>query len=150
MNNILGKNKEDYRIELEKKRIIAIITAIAMLILNIVFTALRTDSNHTVMLICNILTDIAGGWFLVCFFSEVYIPRARKLRLYSKFNEEKRGKVEEISDKTERFMTFDCKRVKINGHSYFLICDTILNIKVGETLTFRVADNIIVEVASDE
>lgn len=148
--NILGKRKATYAAELKEKRTVAVLVAVAMVALNVLFTALRTDNSHTVLLLCNIFTDILCGCFLVYFLTAVYFPRKRKLTLYLKYREKHSGTVESIAEETERFMTFDCQRVKIDGQSYFRIYQTLPHMNVGDTVTFYVADNIIVEVAEDE
>ena len=78
---ILGMPPALYRQKLRQRSFLCIAVATGTLALNILFTALRTDSNHNLMLFLNIVADILAGLFLLPFISLRILPQKRLLQL---------------------------------------------------------------------
>ena len=111
---------------------------------NILLLCLRTDENHTWMLIFNILTDIACGCFLVDQLSRVLLPKWKLLQLSRRRQDSLEGTVLNISETVTRYMDMDCLTVTLENRKLFLPCDTI-SLREQERYRFSIASNIILE-----
>jgi len=143
---ILGMPPALYRQKLRQRSFLCIAVATGTLALNILFTALRTDSNHNLMLFLNIAADISAGLFLLPFISLRILPQRRLLRLTQQVSETLRITIAEISPLPQRYMDLDCYPVSGDGRTLFLPANT-LELTEGSTYTLSLVSNIIVEAA---
>ena len=141
---VWGDSPARFRQTLKKRIILCIGIGLFTLGLNILCALLRTDENHTLMLMLNILTDSLCGCFLV-FYISIYIAPASKLSaLQSRRKEVFRGTVVKIDPTLTRYMDLDCITVTVEGKKLFLPANTMV-IAENTQYTFGVASNILVE-----
>ena len=143
---ILGMPPALYRQKLRQRSFLCIAVATGTLALNILFIALRTDSNHNLMLFLNIAADISAGLFLLPFISLRILPQKRLLQLTQQVSETLRITIAEISPLPQRYMDMDCYPVSGDGRTLFLPANT-LELTEGSTYTLSLVSNIIVEAA---
>lgn len=141
---ILGMPPALYRQKLRQRSFLCIAVATGTLALNILFTALRTDSNHNLMLFLNIVADILAGLFLLPFISLRILPQKRLLRLTQQVSETLRITIAEISPLPQRYMDLDCYPVSGDRRTLFLPVNTLV-LTEQNTYTLSVVSNIIVE-----
>lgn len=141
--SVLGQSVRSYK----KKLTVHIGLCIAGLVLtvglNILFTALRTDRNHTLMLVLNIAADVLCGFLLLYACQMHILPALRLYRLFCRNREQLTGRVTGISQTTQRYMDMDCYTVTVNNRRIFLPVGT-LSVQ-PEEYTFFLVSNIIVE-----
>lgn len=143
--SVLGMSPHSYQKQIHRHIGICIAVLIFTLGLNILLTALRTDRNHTLMLIGNIAADILCGFFLL-YHTELHIrPKLRIYRLFNRQKEQFTGTITHISQQPVRYMDIDCYTVTADGRKVFLPAGT-LELK-QETYTLFLVSNVIVEVA---
>lgn len=141
---ILGMPPALYRQKLRQRSFLCIAVATGTLALNILFTALRTDSNHNLMLFLNIVADILAGLFLLPFISLRILPQKRLLQLTQQVSETLRITIAEISPLPQRYMDMDCYPVSGDRRTLFLPVNTLV-LTEQNTYTLSVVSNIIVE-----
>lgn len=141
---ILGMPPALYRQKLRQRSFLCIAVATGTLALNILFTALRTDSNHNLMLFLNIAADISAGLFLLPFISLRILPQKRLLQLTQQVSETLRITIAEISPLPQRYMDMDCYQISGGMRTLFLPADTLV-LTERNTYTLSVVSNIIVE-----
>ena len=141
---ILGMPPALYRQKLRQRSFLCIAVATGTLALNILFTALRTDSNHNLMLFLNIAADISAGLFLLPFISLRILPQKRLLQLTQQVSETLRITIAEISPLPQRYMDMDCYQISGDTRTLFLPADTLV-LTERNTYTLSLASNIIVE-----
>lgn len=141
---ILGMPPALYRQKLRQRSFLCIAVATGTLALNILFTALRTDSNHNLMLFLNIAADISAGLFLLPFISLRILPQKRLLQLTQQVSETLRITIAEISPLPQRYMDMDCYQISGDTRTLFLPANT-LELTEGSTYTLSLVSNIIVE-----
>lgn len=146
MNNILQKSTKAFARELKNESILCISILIATILVNTVVVVLRTDENHYIMLIINIVTDIFSGVFVFAKVTVSILPKYRKYKLFSKKAQTLVGKIVSVSGETLRYMHFDCHEVRVDNRVLFLPADTI-ELKVGCKYKMSIVSNIIIEVA---
>lgn len=141
---ILGMPPALYRRKLRQRSFLCIAVATGALALNILFTALRTDSNHNLMLFLNIAADISAGLFLLPFISLRILPQRRLLQLTQQVSETLRITIAEISPLPQRYMDMDCYRISGDTRTLFLPANTLV-LTERNTYTLSLVSNIIVE-----
>ena len=141
---ILGMPPALYRQKLRQRSFLCIAVATGTLALNILFTALRTDSNHNLMLFLNIAADISAGLFLLPFMSLRILPQKRLLQLTKQVPETLLITIAEISPLPQRYMDLDCYPVSGDGRTLFLPANTLV-LTEQNTYTLSLVSNIIVE-----
>lgn len=141
---ILGMPPALYRKKLRQRSFLCIAVATGTLALNILFTALRTDSNHNLMLFLNIAADISAGLFLLPFISLRILPQKRLLQLTKQVPETLLITIAEISPLPQRYMDMDCYPVSGDGRTLFLPANTLV-LTERNTYTLSLVSNIIVE-----
>ena len=146
MNNILKKSTKAFARELKKEFVLCISILIATILVNAIVVVLRTDENHYIMLIINIITDIFAGVFVLAKVTGSFLPKHRKYKLFSKKTQTVVGKIDSVSGETLRYMHFDCHEVRVDNRVLFLPADTI-ELKVGCQYKMSIVSNIIIEVA---
>lgn len=142
--SVLGRPPHSFQRML--RRCIAIcIAALALTSgLNILFTTLRTEQNHTRMLVLNILTDILCGFFLVYYVYQKILPRYQLFRLSQRPKSVLQGTLRHIRNEALRYMDIDCYPLDVDGRRLFLPAGTLV-LQEGGFYTFSVVSNIIVE-----
>ena len=118
----------------------------AIVVIHVVCTALRTEQNHTVMLIVNIAADILGGSFLIARLSMCIFPQQKLLRLYDQSNQETTGQILAIGSDITHYIGVDCYEVFIENRRLFLPAHTMV-LTAGQLYRFRLKGNLIVEAA---
>lgn len=146
---ILGMDKTVFVRKIKNKKIICLVVLFAMLMLNVLFTLFRSDSNHSLMLFLNIFIDVLCGWFII-YFSEFWIlPQARLLKIFNSEKSVFRGEVLEISEETETIQSIICYRVVVGATEQrvvFLPAKGAIVLHKGEIWVFSVASGLITEV----
>ncbi len=142
---VFGADAAKYKTETNKRISLSALVAVAVIVLNVIFTALRTDENHILMLILNIFVDIAGVWFLIYFITVKISPRCRLSKLYGKKKSKHEGVIDEISDDSITQDGFDCLKLKIGERVFFLISDGAIKLEAGQKIMFLTVGNVIVE-----
>lgn len=143
---ILGKDKQSSKKELKRAIRQLIVLALLTLSVNLLLVCLRNDSNHDLLLWINIISDVLVAWFIVYYSSCILSIKKRKIELFNREQESHEGMVLSVSPVTERYRGFDCYRVKIGEHSYFLLDDCLAMLPVGKDIAFHTVDVLIVEV----
>ncbi len=147
--NILSKDKQTFEKHLVRNIAIAIVCAVVVVALNVVFSVLRDEQNHKIMLALNIIVDIIGGWFLVFFVGYVILHQVRLKNLYNQQGEQVRVEVVAISQTPQKYRSFDCCKVDVKDcneeRTYFLPTSGNVELHIGQSATLRVVSNIIVE-----
>ena len=141
--SVLGRSAHSYKKRLDLHIGLCIAGLVLTIGLNILFTTLRTDSNHTLMLILNIAADVLCGFLLLYAWQMHILPGLRLYRLFCRNRELLSGTVTEISHDTQRYMDIDCHTVTVDGRRVFLPTDTLCLLPAK--YTFSLVSNIIVE-----
>lgn len=141
--SVLGQSAHSYKKRLDLRIGLCIAVFVLTVGLNILFTVLRTDSNHTLMLILNIAADVLCGFLLLYTWDMHILPGLRLYRLFCRNRELLSGTVTEISQDTQRYMDIDCHTVTVDNRRVFLPAGT-LNIQKA-ACTLSLVSNIIVE-----
>lgn len=141
---IIGVPLSQYEKMLRYRTGLCILVAAGTIGLNILFTALRTDSNHTIMLILNIVSDILCGLFLLPFVSLRILPQRKLLKLMRREKEVIRVTVHQVSPTSQRYMDIDCHVVTGENRRFFLPVGTIALQEQAE-YSLSLVQNIIVE-----
>lgn len=143
--SILGQSPLSYQKRL-KQHIGLCAAVLAITVgLNILFTALRSDSNHTLMLILNIAADVLCGFFLLHDTEMHILPMQRLYKLYCRDRQQLTGTVTHICDTPQRYMDIDCYAVTVDDRRVFLPAGTFSLRQ--ESYTLSLVSNIIVEAA---
>lgn len=145
---VLGTDRASFQKNVRKNILLCGLVFCAVLILHGVCTALRTDQNHTAMLIANIAADMVGGSFLIARLSLCVLPQQKLLRLYALANQETAGQVLEIGSELIHYIGVNCYEVRLPDRRLFLPAGTMV-LTVGEHYCFRLKGNLIVEVSSN-
>ncbi len=143
---VLGESLQTYSSKIKTKKIICIVSAVLMVGLNVLFTVLRNDDNHTLMLLLNIFTDLIVSWFLIAFINFSLRPMTALFSLSKRQVDRYKGVISDISETTERNEAFDCYKITIKDRIFFLPSSCAIKLKIGETVIISVASNIITEV----
>lgn len=141
--SILGQSARSYQKRIHWRIGLCIAAFLLTVGLNVLFTALRTDSNHTLMLLVNIASDILCGIFLLYSWDMLILPKLRLYRLFCRNRELLSGTVTEISRNPQRYMDIDCYAVTVDSRRVFLPAGTIA--LQQERCTLSLVSNIIVE-----
>lgn len=122
-----------------------IVPTVLTLAMNIVCLAVRTDQNHSWMLIVNVLTDWLCGLFLVYYISCYVSPKKELYRLSRRRRETIRGVIDKIELQPIRYERITCIAVYI-GQRQLFVPEGIPLPKEGENAVFSVAGNVVLEV----
>lgn len=141
---ILGNPAKAFRQALRMRTAVSISLVVLTAAINLLCVLARTETNHTVMLWVNILTDILCGFFVLSFAGFRILPQRRLYALFRKAGISVGGTVSRISNSTTRHMDMDCLEVAADSRRLFLPAGTI-TLSEGETYTFRIVSNVIVE-----
>lgn len=146
---IFGTDRADCQKNLLVNILLCIFVFCVIVVLHAVCTGMRTEHNHTYMLIANIGIDIVGGSFLIARLSICVFPQKKLLQLYDRATQEAVGEVLEIGNTVIRYIGVDCYEVSLSDRRLFLPADT-MELTVGQHYHFRLKGNLIVEVYGDE
>lgn len=143
--NILGTTPERYRKILCMRIGKCIgITCLALLA-NTLLTLFRSEENHTLLLLLNIVIDIACAFFMIYYISEYVLPPRRLYRLFFVPSHTYSGVVRHISAETQRYRGIDCVVITIDTHCFFLPAE-FPEPEIGVAISVKTASNIILEV----
>lgn len=118
--------------------------AVLTLGLNLLFTTLRTEENHSWMLLLNILADGLCGSFLVYYVNLHILPQRRFCKLLHRDTVMLEGTVSRIDPHCQRYMDMDCHCVTVDQRRLFLPANTI-KLEENTRYTLFLTSNIIVE-----
>ena len=141
---ILVMPAQAFRQTLRIRTAVSIALVVLTAAINLLCVLARTETNHTVMLWVNILTDILCGFFVLSFAGFRIMPQRRLYALFCKAGISVDGTVSHISSSTTRHMDMDCLEVTADSRRLFLPAGTI-PLSVGEAYSFRIVSNVIVE-----
>lgn len=143
---VLGENQ--YLLEDRiRNRIIFCASVMAVAIVcNIILTIFRTPQNHTIFMLLNMALDMAAGWFCVWQLDSFIVPYKKLLKLYRKTGTTVSGTVEEISSQTQRYYSFDCIAVTVDGHKLFVVENSTISLELTQSVTLEVVHGIVKEV----
>ena len=146
---IFGTDRATCQKNLRVNILLCILVFCAIVVLHAVCTGIRTEHNHTYMLIANIGTDVIGGSFLIARLSMCVLPQKKLLQFYDRANQEADGQVLQIGDTVIHYIGVDCYEVSLSNRRLFLPANTMV-LTVGQHYRFRLKGNLIVEVRGDE
>lgn len=141
---ILEKPAQAFRQTLRMRTALCIALAVLTAVINLFCILARTEANHTAMLWVNILTDILCGFFVLSFACFRILPQRRLYALFCREGVSAAGTVSRVSRSTTRHMDMDCLEITADSRRLFLPVGTI-TLSEGETYTFRIVSNVIVE-----
>lgn len=143
--NILGTSTTEYAKIIKKRTVFCVAVVMLAILLNVLFTCLRTDNNHTAMLLLNIFVDITCGAFAIYFVSFYILPQSKLLNLMKKQKEIVHGAVNNVDKQSTMYMGIACYQVMLGDRKLFVPLGTI-EMYNKDTLTAQVVSNIVVEV----
>lgn len=146
---VLGTNRAAFQKTLRGNILLCAAVFCAIIIIHTVCTCLRTDRNHTYMLLANIAADILGGSFLIARLSMCVFPQKKLLRLYDLAVQKTTGEVMEIRTSIIHYIGVDCYEVCLENRNLFLPAGNMV-LTAGQPYRFRLKGNLIVEVCDDE
>lgn len=146
---IFGTDRAACQKNLRVNSLLCIFVFCVIVFLHAVCTGMRTEQNHTYMLIANIGADVIGGSFLIARLSICVFPQKKLLQLYDRATQEAAGQVLEIGHTVVHYIGVDCYEVSLSDRRLFLPADTMA-LMVGQHCRFRLKGNLIVEVCSDD
>ena len=144
---IFGASREEFQKRLRARIILCVCVFCAILMIHGVCTWLRTEQNHTAMLLLNIAADILGGSFLIAQLNIYVLPQLKSLKLYDLAAQETTGQVVEIGESAIHYIGVDCLEVHLPDRRLFLPVGTI-TLTVGAQYRFRLKGNLVVEVCA--
>lgn len=142
--NVIGCSPAECKKQINRQILLCVVLGVVTLGLNVLLTAVRTEGNHTVMLILNILADTLYCWFLLYYISSSLLRRHRLLQLMLRVKTPLEGAVEEIRPETTRYMYMECWEVMVAGRRYFLPTKS-MSLQPGEVYRLSIVANVIVE-----
>ena len=145
---ILGMDRKRFQKTLRTNAVLCIFVFLLILSVHAGCTLLRTDENHTSMLMANIAADIIGGSFLIAWLNMYFFPQKKLLKLYDAATQEAVGEVLEIGNFCTHYIGINCYEVRLSDRRLFLPADTLV-ITPGTHYHFRLKGNLIVEVRSN-
>lgn len=146
--SILDMPLSDFEATLKRNVLYCSLAVVALLCVNVGVCFLWTEKRHTFLLLFNILSDIlcAGA---VIYRAETYIsPRKSLLRLMKKPARTYTAEVWEVSENTHRIPGLDCNVIRTEQRVFYLPRTEMIRLETGKTYTFRVVDNVILEVTA--
>ena len=143
---VLGENQYLLEERIRNRIILCVGALLAAVVVNVVMVFLRTKENHTVLMLLNMVLDIAAGWFCVWQLDSFILPYKKLLKLYRKNGTTISGTVEEISTQTQRYYGFDCIAVTVDGHKLFVVDNGTISLEPMQPVTLEVVHGIVKEV----
>ena len=146
---LFGTDQAAFQKKLRFNITLCILVFCAVAASHVVCTGLRTEQNHTYMLIANITVDVIGGSFLIARLSLCVFPQKKLLQLFLQANQQAEGQVLEIGSTLIHYIGVDCYEVSLSDRRLFLPADT-MTLTPGKHYRFRLKGNLMVEVCDDE
>lgn len=147
---ILGIDKNFYEKKIKNRKTLCLALLLVTVFLNILFTFLRNDNNHSLMLFLNIFVDTLSGCFIIYFSSFWIFPQKKLLKIFNLENSQFYGEVVEISEETETIQSIICYRVVVGVEEQrvlFLPANGAIVLNKGEVWKFSIASGLITEVS---
>ena len=145
---LLGKPKEIFEKELKKEVLCCCIACVLTIGVNVLFCFLRTDANHSILLVSNILIDVLCGWGVIYRIETSVMIKKRLLHLASRPLQSYEAVTEQTEGAWHRIPGLDCRQVIAGGRILYLPQDGKIQLKKDVSYTFSIAGNVIVEVES--
>lgn len=143
---VLGCTPDEMRRVLQKRQHFCILTALAAIALNVLFTLLHTRQTAAWFLLANVLTDTLCAWLILYRLTTGILPQKKWLRLFDRTGTPICGTVEFIASGTERYAGMDCRAVRISGHRVFLAANGNLTLTPSERIEGVAVDGILREI----
>ncbi len=143
---LLKITPKEYLSKIKKKRIVYIVCIVVAVMLNVLFTLLRNDNNHTLFLILNVSIDVLASWFVVGYVCLTVLPMKNLYQLTLRPTEQYEIEITEMGEMVERVEKFNCTRIIAGKRVFFLSESFDVALKVGDKVKLTVASNIVTEV----
>lgn len=143
---ILGEEQAQTKRRVQNRLFCCVGIIFVAAVLNVFFIVLRTKENHTLMLMMNILVDLAAGWIMVWNVTTFVAPLKKCLRLQENEGILLSGTVENVFEGTERYCGFDCIVATIAGHKVFVVDNGNIRLTPSEQVTVIIVQGIVKEV----
>ncbi len=143
---VFNLTKEELK---RKKNIILasiIICAALLLALNISMVFFSNDSNHTLMLVLNITTDVVFLWCTIYSYDLLYLPMALLLKLMRSEARKEELTVISISADTQKHRGIDCLKVLTDKGNYLFPESAKIKLLQNEKYIVYTTSKIITEV----
>ncbi len=114
--------------------------------IHVLLLCLRTEENHSLMLLLNILVDVLAGWSLLACTELVYMPRLRLYRLFQMPTLCIEGEVLDVCHTLQRVNGLDCYSVSVDGRSCFVPETLPFDFKTGDGVRIYLASNTVAKV----
>ena len=145
---LLGEPIASYEKKLKREVGYCYFALVALLVVNIGACFLRTDENHAFLLMFNILSDILVGGALIYRADTQLRLKKSLLRLARRTPRSFSATVHQILETTHRIPGVSCVLVRADERMLYLPQTDTIKLFQGQTYTFGVVDNVIVEVES--
>ena len=142
---LLGESVEQFKRKLKREIVCWVLGGILVVGLNLLLCLLRTDNNHAILLIANILSDIIYGCILLYRIESSILLRKRMLKMWNRSRRTFSAVIKEISNNTHRVPGMDCAEVLAGERVLYLPQTDTIKLEVGIGYTFGLVDNVIVE-----
>lgn len=143
---LLPLPRQDMEDKQRKLRAIVLVLLLAALGINVLLTVLHTRQTHTLMLILNIMTDLAALWTVTYLCTAKLFPMRKLLCLDAKQGQEISGTVEAFPAETERYLGMDCRLVTISGKKLFVVDNGTISFVPSEQVTVFAVQRLVKEV----
>ncbi len=152
VHKIIETEETAFRWETRKRQILCLGVAGITLALNLLLTVLRTENNHSILLISNIAADVLCGWFILWFWDTKISPRIRIEALCRGRRLSFRCVVTRVEEGTLRVQGLDCRKLTVTGEEQRIL---FLPVHMpapaaGTDCVFTVTGNIILEEAYEQ
>lgn len=143
---LLGKPKEVFEKELKKEGLYCFIACVFAIGVNILFCFLRTDANHSVLLVGNVFVDVLCGWWVIYRVETSVLIKKRLLKLATRPLQRYEAVAKETEGVWRRIPGLDCRQVIAGDRILYLPQDGKIQLHKDTHYVFGIAGNVIVEV----
>ncbi len=143
---VICESYEHARKRLQRLWLVLVLAVCAALALNVLFLALRSDENHSIMLVLSIAVDVICGWFFIAFYDLKLAPLARLMALSKRPVRKYSGVIEAINTEITRVEKFDCITVTVSGRNVFLPEALSPDFEIGKAVSLSLSGMIVTEV----
>ena len=143
---LLGKPKDVFEKELKREVLWCAAACVLTLGVNVLFCFLRTDANHSVLLVGNILLDVLCGWGVIYRIETSVMIKKRLLYLASRPLQSFEAVTEQIDGAWHRIPGLNCREVIAGDRILYLPQAGKIQLRKDVHYTFSIAGNVIVEV----
>ena len=142
---ILGETEERFTKKLRKEIACCCLAGILVMGLNILLCFLRTDENHSALLMINIVTDVIYGCTLISYVEERISTKKTMIKLWKRSHRKFIATVEEISGEQHRIPGMECLEILAGERRLYLPQTGTIRLEEGITYAFGIVDNVVVE-----